>query len=108
MLDEKRIRLLKERFDKKAKKYYDDYQTSGVAQTYAEYNRNRELADVCDRALSGASDHDEAMYWKGKFVEIACLAYDALHTCHLDDYKAVVHRITEINRLTRLVRNKWE
>lgn len=108
MLDAKRIAKLYERFSKKADKYNDFYQQSGVPQYYAEYRRQEELKELCERAMESAEDHDAAVKLLGYMVDLCNRAYDALHYNNLDDYRNVVYRILEINKYDHFVNNRWE
>ena len=108
MLSMERIYKLHDRFSKQAAKYNDYYQQSGVAQYYAEFRRQDELRELCERAAESAEDHEDAVYYKSLLISLGNEAFDAIHKNNLDDYRNVVKHITEIMRQTGLVKNRWE
>lgn len=108
MVNPGRIRQLYERYKKRSNKYMEDYQQSGIAQLYAEYHRAEELADVCERALSTADDHADAVYWKTQMVTLGNMAFDAVHRNNLDDYRDVVKAIIRVVEQNNLVKDKWK
>ena len=108
MLTMERIYQMRERFSKKAVKYNDYYQQSGVAQYYAEYRRQDELRELCERAANSAKDHEDAVYYKNLLVDLGNEAFMAVYKNNLDDYRNVVKHITEIMRQTGMVKNRWE
>lgn len=108
MITEERLKLLYERFKKKAQTNYDNYQTSGVGQYYSEYNRQQELAELCERAASSVSDHEEVINLRMILTNLGTSAFDALHENTMDAYRDCVKEITHYMRITGLVKNRWE
>ena len=108
MLTMERIHKLWTQYTKKAEKYMEYYQQSGVAQYYAEYRRQDELRELCERAANNGSDHEDAVFYKSLLVTLGSEAFDAVHKNNLDDYRDVVKHITQIMRQTGMVRNRWE
>lgn len=108
MLDEARISKLCERFKKKARKYYDAYQGSGVPQYYSEYSRQQELAELAERALSGADDHDCVIHYRTLLNNLGVAAFDAIHSNQLDDYRDVVKELARVVKMNGIATNRWE
>lgn len=108
MITEERLNLLHERFKKKARTNYENYQTSGVGQYYSEYNRQNELVELCERAASAVSDHEEAVNLRVILSVLGAQAFDAIHENTLDAYRDCVKEVAHYMRITGIVKNKWE
>lgn len=108
MITEERLNLLHERFKKKAQTNYDNYQASGIGQYYSEYNRQQEMVELCERAASSVSDHEEAANLRCILSDLGTLAFDAIHKNTLDAYRDCVKAITHYMRITGIVKNRWE
>lgn len=108
MLDAARIRKLYERFKKKAEKYYDAYQDSGVGQYYSEYSRQQELAELAERALTGADDRDCVLHYRTLLNNLGVAAFDAIHNNQLDDYRDVVKELARVVKMNGIATNRWE
>lgn len=108
MLEETRIRKLYERFKKKAEKYFYAYQDSGVAQYYSEFSRQQELADLAERALTSATDHDCMMHYRTLLHSLGTAAFDAIHSNQLDDYRDVVKELAHVVKMNGIATNRWE
>lgn len=107
-MDKEAIIKMRDRAQKKAQRYYDDFQNGASSQYYSHYRTNQDIAWLCDVALSGADDRKDAAYLKNMFAEVFELACRARYNNNLDGYRELCTRVYEIGKIELDMKSKYE
>ena len=87
---------------------YQNYQQSGEQRYYRAYDRAEELIGLASQALSAADDHQMVISLRADLSALGTMAFDAVHSQDIEQYKNVVSSVAAIARTYGLGFNRWE